>query len=112
MVDVEHRDLRPHSNGDACCIRTYGPGPENRHAGRCYPWHTTHQNAAPTMIFLQIGCAHLRRHAPGDFAHWHQQRQTAVGRLYCFIGNGGGTTGEQRFGQRAVGGKMEIGKEN
>ena len=62
-------------------------------------------------MFCQKICAHHHRHAPGDFAHRLEQRQT-VADLNRFVGNGGHAGLQQRVGERFAGGEMKIGEKN
>ena len=75
------------------------PPPRHEDVRRQYARYAAQQNAAPAVGPLQILCADLHGHAPGDFAHRRKQRQRTVPLANGFVGNRADTRLEQRIGQ-------------
>src|SRR5262249_16975137 len=56
--------------------------------------------------------ADLRRHAAGDFRHWHEKRQRALLGGYSFVSDRSDPTRHQLLGLRAIRREMQIGEQH
>ena len=74
--------------------------------------HAAKQYAHTALGFFQVSGTGLHGHAPGDFAHWREQRQAATGAGDGFVGDADGAGFDQSSGLLGIGREVQVGVEN
>ncbi len=110
-VLVEHRHLGFHAGGDDRGAPPHVAGSEHDHLGRADAGHAAHQDATAALVAFEEVGAHLRGKPSGDLAHRCEQRECAVVELHGLVGDTGCLGGEERLGDRGIGGEVQIGEE-
>ena len=80
-------------------------------AGRV-PGTPGHEQAQPARRAHERRCADGRRETPRHFAHRGEQRQAAARQLHRLVRDRRDAVGHEPFGQRAVGGEVEVGEQD
>ena len=109
QVDVEDRDIGPHSHGHTDGIQADDPAANDDHIAGCDSGNTAEQYAAPAADPLEASRTGLHAEATGDFGHRGQQWQRPVRILDGFVGDADDARVEKGIGLRAVGGEVQIG---
>ena len=84
-VPVEHQDLGLHALRDPGRAPADGAGAQHDDASGLHARCAAEQHAAPALASLEEVRAQLRRHASGDLAHRHEQRELTVGELHRLV---------------------------
>ena len=110
-VDFEDGHVRAEAGRHARGVDARGAAAEHDDFARQHARHAAEQDALAAVGLGQKMAADDDRHAPRDFAHRFEQRQAVIARDR-FVGDGGHARFQQRVGQFAVRGEMEIGEKN
>ena len=109
---VDDRDLRPHADRHAGCVRAHHAAAQDYHVGGRHAGDAAEQDTAPALLLLKAVGAGLDRHTARDLAHRREQRQPAARIGHGLVGDGDTVGIDQGVGLGGVGRKVEIGEEH
>jgi hypothetical protein len=110
-VHFEDGDVSAEAGGHAGGVDAGGAAAEDDDFAGENAWNAAKECAAAAVVFGQIIAADEDAHAPGNFAHRLEQRETAID-FDGFVGDGGHAGAEEGVGEGAVGGEVEEGEED
>ena len=79
---------------------------------RCHAGNPAHEHAAATLGAHQVVGADMGGQPPGHLAHRGQQGQRTIGGLHGFVGDRGGTRGQQGIRARTRRRQMQVGEQH